>query len=44
MKKQEIIDYLLEELYLEESKMHAGLDNNYGYIFMICNDLGIIKQ
>lgn len=43
MKKQEIIDYLLEELLLEESKMQAGLDNNYSYIFMICNDLGIIK-
>ena len=43
MKKQEMIEYLREELYLEESKMQAGLDNNYSYIFMICNDLGIVK-
>ena len=43
MKKKEMIEYLLEELHLEESKMQAGLDNNFSYIFMICNDLGIIK-
>lgn len=44
MKKQEIIDYLLDELREEEEKARAGLGNNYGYIFMICNDLGIIKR
>ena len=43
MTKREIVDYLLEELHEEESKMQAGLDNNYSYIFMICNDLGIIR-
>ena len=43
MKKQDMIEYLREELLLEESKMQAGLDNNYSYIFMICNDLGIVK-
>lgn len=43
MSKKEMIEYLLRELYSEELLMMAGEPNNYGYIFMLCNDMGIIK-
>ena len=42
--KQEIIDYLLDELKEEKRKMLEGKDNHYGYIFMICNDLGFTRE
>lgn len=41
MTREEMIEYLLEELKEEKQKMLMGEDNKYGYIFMLCNDMGI---
>ena len=43
MSQKEMIDYLLDELEEEKNKMKRGEENKYGYIFMLCNDMGIIK-
>lgn len=40
----EMKEYLLEELKEERKKMLMGKDNYYSYIFMICNDMGIIEE
>ena len=40
----EMKEYLLEELKEERKKMLMGKDNHYSYIFMICNDMGIIEE
>lgn len=42
--REEMIEYLLEELKKEETKMLQGKENKYGYIFMLCNDMGIIPD
>lgn len=42
MSQEEMIEYLLEELEYERSRMLEHKDNKYGYIFMLCNDMGII--
>lgn len=44
MSREEMIEYLLEELKEEEIKMLQGKENKYGYIFMLCNDMGIIPD
>nr|DAR44496.1 MAG TPA: hypothetical protein [Caudoviricetes sp.] len=38
----EMKEYLLAELKEERRKMLMNQDNKYSYIFMICNDMGII--
>jgi len=43
MSKEEMIEYLLEELKDEKNKMLRGEENKYSYIFMLCNDMGIIE-
>lgn len=42
MTREEMIEYLLDELKEEREKMLLGKDNKYSYIFMLCNDMGII--
>lgn len=44
MKREEMIIYLLDELKNEKDKMIHGKENKYGYIFMLCNDMGIIPE
>lgn len=39
---KEMKEYLLEELKDEREKMLEKRDNNYSYIFMLCNDMGLI--
>ena len=43
MTEKEMIEYLLEELKDEKYKMLRGEENKYSYIFMLCNDMGIIE-
>lgn len=43
MSEEEMIEYLLEELEEERRKMLMGKENKYGYLFMLCNDMGIVK-
>ncbi len=43
MSKEEMIEYLLDELAEERQKMLMGKENKYAYLFMLCNDMGIIK-
>ncbi len=38
----EMKEYLLAELKEERRKMLMNQDNKYSYIFMLCNDMGII--
>ena len=40
----EMKEYLLEELKEERNKMLMNKENHYSYIFMICNDMGIIEE
>ncbi|MBP3541793.1 MAG: hypothetical protein J6K72_08315 [Clostridia bacterium] len=37
----EIKAYLLDELALERDRLLYGYQNNYEYLYRICNDLGI---
>ena len=39
----EMKEYLLEELKEEKNKMLMNKENHYSYIFMLCNDMGIIE-
>ena len=39
----EMKEYLLEELEEERNKMLMNKENHYSYIFMLCNDMGIIE-
>lgn len=43
MTQEEMIAYLLEELKDEKNKMLQGEENRYSYIFMLCNDMGIVE-
>lgn len=43
MSKKDMIEYLLEELNHEYVLWLAGEPNNYSYLFMLCNDMGIVK-
>ena len=40
----EMKEYLLGELEEERKKMLMNKENHYSYIFMICNDMGIIEE
>jgi hypothetical protein len=42
MSYEEMKKYLIDELKEERRKMLMNQDNKYSYIFMICNDMGII--
>lgn len=42
MNIKEMREYLLEELREEHQKMLMNKENHYSYIFMLCNDMGII--
>ena len=41
---EEMKEYLLNELKEERNKMLMKEENNYSYIFMLCNDMGIIEE
>lgn len=41
---EEIREYLLEELKEEKNKMLMNKENHYSYIFMLCNDMGIVPE
>lgn len=43
MSYNEMVEYLLDELKEEQRKMKLNEDNRYSYIFMLCNDMGIIE-
>ena len=40
----EMKEYLLEELKEERNKMLLNKENNYSYILMLCNDMGILPE
>lgn len=42
MNFEEMKEYLLSELKEEREKMLKKLGNNYSYIFVLCNDMGLI--
>lgn len=42
MSYEEMKAYLLDELKEERERFLAGRENKYSYIFMLCNDMGII--
>lgn len=44
MNINEIREYLLEELKEERQKMLMNQENHYPYLFMICNDMGIVPE
>ena len=41
---EEIREYLLEELKEEKNKMLMDKESQYSYIFMLCNDMGIVEE
>lgn len=41
---EEMKEYLLAELKEERNKMLMKQENKYSYIFMLCNDMGIIEE
>lgn len=43
MNIEEMKEYLLTELKEEHSKMLLNKENNYSYLFMLCNDMGVIE-
>ena len=43
MSYDEMVEYLLDELKEERNKMLMNKENRYSYIFMLCNDMGIIE-
>lgn len=44
MSAKEMKAYLLNELASERSKMLQGQPNDYSYIFMLCNDMGLTED
>ena len=44
MNINEMREYLLEELKEERQKMLMNQENHYSYLFMICNDMGIVPE
>ena len=44
MNFEEMKEYLLNELNEERKKMLNKEENDYSYIFMICNDIGITEE
>ena len=43
MNYNEMIEYLLAELEEEKKKMLKSENNKFGYLYMLCNDMGIIE-
>lgn len=41
---EEMKEYLLDELKEEHRKLSMHQSNNYSYIFMLCNDMGITEE
>ena len=41
---EEMKKYIKEELEEEYRKLMMGKPNNYGYLFMIANDMGLVEQ
>ena len=41
---EEIREYLLEELKEEKNKMLMNKESHYSYLFMLCNDMGIVEE
>ena len=41
MTHEEMVEYLLDILKEEKEKMLQGEENHYGYLFMLCNNIGI---
>lgn len=44
MDVEQIRAYLLEELYLERYKWCTNEPNHYSFLYMICNDIGIVPE
>ena len=44
MNLEEMKEYLLNELKEERNKMLMNEENDYSYIFMLCNDMGIVEE
>lgn len=44
MSKEEMVEFLLDELAEERQEMLMGKENKYAYLFMLCNDMGIAKK
>lgn len=44
MNINEMKEYLLEELKEERNKMLMNQENNYSYLLMLCNDMGITEE
>ena len=44
MNINEMREYLLEELHEEWKKMTMKQENNCSYLFMLCNDMGIVPE
>lgn len=44
MNINEMREYLLDELHEEWKKMVMKQENNYSYLFMLCNDIGIAPE
>ena len=44
MTREEMIEYLLDELKEERENMLLQKENKYSYLFMLCNDMGIIPE
>lgn len=42
MSKEEMKKFLLEELAEEKYEMVNGRENHYSFLFMLCNDMGLI--
>ena len=40
---EEIREYLLEELKEEKNKMLMNKESHFSYLFMLCNDMGIVE-
>ena len=41
---EEIREYLIEELKEEKNKMLMNKENHFSYLFMLCNDMGIVEE
>lgn len=44
VKYQEAVDYLRDELKDQRKAWLMGNENHYGYLYMICNDLGLTTE
>lgn len=42
MSYEEMVKYLIDELREQRERFLLRKENKYGYIFMLCNDMGII--